>query len=64
MCKYCGDEGRLMCVDDFGACKLEVFIENGKKLAFNAYNPRSNATVDIFGSWKINFCPMCGKKLK
>ena len=42
---------------------LEVFIESERELCVNAFNHETEFTEDICFSFKISFCPMCGRKL-
>lgn len=63
MCEYC-EEQKIIYVEEIeGVCNLENFIEKDNTFCVNAYGHCHFATEEICYSFKINFCPMCGRKL-
>ena len=65
MCEYCKEnrEVEVMYTAICNNVDLEVFIESERELCVNAFNHETEFTEDICFSFKISFCPMCGRKL-
>lgn len=64
MCKYCENEKEVIKECKFNECDLELFIDMDETLAINTYNHSSSFTEDIYENIEINYCPMCGRKLR
>lgn len=63
MCKHCENEKEVIKTCKFNECDLEVFIDGDDSLCINAYNHSSCFTEDICENFKINYCPICGRRL-
>ena len=67
MCKYCKGK-KVIGNFETNVGKIELFIEPGygySEIAINSYETDDYGFEDltINGNIKINFCPMCGRKL-
>lgn len=64
MCEYCKKQDmKTINIKKFDNVELEFWIQYGE-LCYNSYNHAySNITAEIYGEFKINYCPMCGEKL-
>lgn len=61
MCNNCKPKSDVIHTFNFNNVSMEVFVEDGE-LTVNAYNHQFEYTEDIVGSFKINYCPICGRK--
>jgi len=63
-CEYCNDKDKEFdYIKDVGKCSIGI---SGKELWFQCMNDEyTNTRYEYYGSGniKINYCPMCGKKL-
>lgn len=64
MCKHCENEKEVIKTFKFNECNLEIFIDGDNSLCINAYNHASSFTEDICGNFEINYCLICGRKIK
>jgi len=64
ICEYC-NKSSVIHLFNFNNVSLELYIEYGE-LSVNTFNHNASydyITEDIVGSFKIYYCPMCGRKL-
>ena len=66
MCKHC-EEGEVIGEFETDLGKIELFIETEySEIAINSYetNKYGFDDVSVNGDIKINYCPICGRKLE
>ena len=67
MCKYCEEKTEVIGNYNTDIGKIEVFLEDSE-LTINSYEISNHteiisSDISICDSIKINYCPMCGRKL-
>ena len=61
MCKYCEEKTEVIGNYNTDIGKIEVFLEDSE-LTINSYEISNHPEI-ISSDIKINYCPMCGRKL-
>ncbi|MBZ9693288.1 MULTISPECIES: hypothetical protein [unclassified Clostridium] len=65
MCKHC-EQGEVIGNFETNVGKIELFIEKGyDEISINSYETSKYGfdELTINGDIKINYCPICGRKL-